>query len=245
MTRIFNERVYGLEESLIASGYPMRKDTPGEFPEILLETEEEREEAVKRGIKLGTVDTGTGHDNYLCGITVQFDMEYSQYFTPQFQRYHWAEIVSSSSKMHRLTKMDVDTSCNKYVDPSVKKNLKYWVNLWNHFDEIWGDLVKGADRNAMYHYSKLEDESKDVKAIALPFPRNEGEKGLYTKYELFMKVISNCPLGFMLTMRVTTNYQQLKTMYLQRNNHKLKEDWGPMCDFIEGLPMFKELCLKD
>ncbi len=37
-------------------------------------------------------------------------------------------------------------------------------------------------------------------------------------------------------MRVSTNYLQLKTIYKQRKNHKLKEDWGAICSMIEGLP---------
>ena len=32
------------------------------------------------------------------------------------------------------------------------------------------------------------------------------------------------------------NYLQLKTIYKQRKNHKLKEDWGAICSMIEGLP---------
>lgn len=257
MSRIYNVRVYGLEESLKASGYPMKEDKPEEFSNVIymdpdennpIETcfaeEEEREKAIERAIKLGTAPTGSGHDNYLCGIVVQFDLEYTQYFTPQFQRYHFASIVSSQSKMHRLVKMDIEKNCNKYVDQRVISNLKYWVNLYNHFDEIWAGLASGVDGNEEDFFMK-EENGKEVKAIYPPMPRCQEEMELFTKHELYMKAISNCPLGFMITMRVTTNYQQLKTMYLQRRTHKMWEDWGPVCDFIEELPMFKELCLKN
>ena len=60
-------------------------------------------------------------------------------------------------------------------------------------------------------------------------------------YELFMKVISNCPQGLELFMRISTNYEQLATIYRQRKSHKLKEDWGVFCDMIEKLPYSKEL----
>ena len=43
--------------------------------------------------------------------------------------------------------------------------------------------------------------------------------------------------------RVSTNYLQLKTIYKQRKNHKLKEDWGAICTMIEELP-YKELITK-
>jgi hypothetical protein len=42
-------------------------------------------------------------------------------------------------------------------------------------------------------------------------------------------------------MRCTTNYLQLRTIYHQRKNHKLKEDWGAFCDWIKSLPYSKEL----
>ena len=60
------------------------------------------------------------------------------------------------------------------------------------------------------------------------------------KYKSFMLVISNCPLGLELFMRVSTNYKQLQTIYHQRKNHKLKEDYGALCDFIRSLPYAKE-----
>jgi len=64
------------------------------------------------------------------------------------------------------------------------------------------------------------------------------------KYELFMKIISNLPSGFEMWAGMTTNYLQLKTIYNQRKNHKLKEDWGEFCSWIETLPKFKELVLN-
>jgi hypothetical protein len=43
---------------------------------------------------------------------------------------------------------------------------------------------------------------------------------------------------------MTTNYQQLKTIYQQRRNHRLPE-WQVFCDWVETLPLFMELCFKD
>ncbi len=53
-------------------------------------------------------------------------------------------------------------------------------------------------------------------------------------------LVASLPCGFCLCATMTTNYQQLKTMYRQRCNHKLKE-WHVFCDWILGLPHFKEL----
>ena len=65
------------------------------------------------------------------------------------------------------------------------------------------------------------------------------------KYEKWMKVLSNTPLGLELFMRVSTNYKQLQTIYYQRKNHRLKEEWGAFIKFIEELPYFKQLILGE
>ncbi len=64
-------------------------------------------------------------------------------------------------------------------------------------------------------------------------------------YENFMRVLSNCPQGLELFMRCSTNYEQLATIYRQRKNHKLKEDWGAFCKFIERLPFAKQLIIGE
>jgi len=60
-------------------------------------------------------------------------------------------------------------------------------------------------------------------------------------YEYFMRTLSNLPMGFEMWMRITTNYRQLKTIYLQRKKHKLKEEWGYFCEWCKLLPYFNEL----
>ena len=52
-------------------------------------------------------------------------------------------------------------------------------------------------------------------------------------------------MGVELFVRVSTNYKQLQTMYWQRKEHKLKEDWGEFCKFVEQLPYAKELIIGD
>lgn len=89
-----------------------------------------------------------------------------------------------------------------------------------------------------------DDIIKRVQEYAKQFNECTDEK---KKYELFMKMQSNNPLGYELTMSVTTNYLQLKTMYNQRKHHRLKEDWGAFCDWCDTLPHFNELtgCSRD
>lgn len=185
---ITNSRVYGLEESIIASGYPMSTEIDGYTIS---------EKDMKRAGKLGNAKAGSGHDCYLKGIVVQFDLTVPQYIWMQMERYHFADIVSSQSKMHRITKMDLKKQCNEYVDERIIEILQHYIDLYNE-----------NPSQGQFHY-----------------------------------VVSNCPMGYNLTARITTNYLQLKTIYNQRRHHKMQE-WHEICDWMETLPMFRELCLQ-
>lgn len=208
MVEISHVIVSDLKESIIACRNAMRT----EMPEY---TEEEFEKSLPRAIKLveasrnGVVKC---HDNFLTGIRVSFDIKYPNYFTPELQRYHFLDIVTSSSKMHKLVKMDMDACFNEYVTDESKKQMK----------------------RLLAYYNSL---------VARPLPEDDDEfkkKCEQEVYEAFMAVLSNCPLGVELFMRCSTNYKQLQTIFHQRKNHKLKEDWGAFCDFIRGLPYAKE-----
>lgn len=53
--------------------------------------------------------------------------------------------------------------------------------------------------------------------------------------ENYLRLLYNVPSGFELTAGMVTNYQQLKTIYQQRRNHRLP-DWQVFCDWVESLP---------
>jgi hypothetical protein len=60
--------------------------------------------------------------------------------------------------------------------------------------------------------------------------------------EKYLEILYSNPCGFRLTSRMTTNYQQLKTIYSQRKTHRLPE-WRAFCDWIETLPYAKEFII--
>lgn len=113
--KIDNVKVYDLWQSIVASGLPMLpeySETAFDAGVATLRTEYAIAEKtfrtnshVLRAIKLANTPAGTGHDNFLCGITVSCNVTATQTWWMQFQRYHFAEIVSSQSKMHCLRKM--------------------------------------------------------------------------------------------------------------------------------------------
>lgn len=125
MVTITNVRVYDMEESVISCRNAMRI-TPPEY------TKEEFEASLPRAIKLANTPQGSGHGNFLCGIRVAFDIKYPAYFSPELQRYHFNDIVCSSSKMHRLVSMDMDCCFNEYVTEDSKTQMKALIQIYNH-----------------------------------------------------------------------------------------------------------------
>lgn len=119
MDIVQNWKVFGLEDSVKASKYPMSVD--------ISDCSSDMTETVK---KLASCKTGTGHDQFLTGIVVQFDLTLSNKAWVEAQRYHFLDFVSSQSSMHRITKMDVSKQCNEYVTPAAVENLQSLVDRW-------------------------------------------------------------------------------------------------------------------
>lgn len=136
MVQIDNVCVYDLRESVIACRNAMRL-TPPEY------TQEEFEKSLPRAIKLANTPAGSAHGNFLCGIRVAFDIKYPAYFTPELQRYHFNDIVTSSSKMHKLVSMDMDMCFNKYVTQANKEMMRHYIAEYN-------EISKKNDKDASY-----------------------------------------------------------------------------------------------
>lgn len=117
-------KVYGLEESIRASKYPMSTD-------ISLLTDEITDTV--RG--LGQAPIGSGHDNYLNGIICQFDLTLTVKAWTEAERYHFLDFVSSQSTMHRITRFDLDKAYSEYVDPRVIDIMREKIAVYNRMKE--------------------------------------------------------------------------------------------------------------
>ena len=201
-----NVKVYGLQESIKRAKYPKAVDIESLNAELT------------PGIKnLGKAPRGSGHDNFLKGIIVQFDVTFTNKLWPEAERYHWFDFVSSQSTMHKITEFNLDESYIGYVDPRIISIVKEKVEAYKK----------------LHSYYKEEKDNMS---------KSEAQRVLRELDEKYLEVLYNNPAGFKLTAGMTTNYQQLKTIYYQRKAHRLPE-WREFCAWIETLPMFKELCL--
>lgn len=138
-------------------------------------------------------------------------------------------------------KKDITLNCNEWVDQEVIDIVNMYISAYNNFDkeiERLKDLAWNSGANTLF--GEVFD-MKLVEKICIQYAKREKE--WYDKKELFMKIVSNVPMGFQLWAGMSTNFLQLKTIYNQRKKHKLPE-WRQFCEWIETLPMFKELVLK-
>ena len=119
--KISNARVYDLEESIQASKFPKSTDVSKCNTEI-----------TDRQISLGNCIAGTGHDCFLKGIICNFNLTCSNKMWVEFQRYHFADIVSSQSTMHKITQMDLDSSCVEYVTHNTINEVNRLIDIYNN-----------------------------------------------------------------------------------------------------------------
>lgn len=140
---ISNLNIFGLADSMWASGYPMSTEI-GDIDEpsqsliyyCLYEDDKDSQDktiqnAVARAERLGRSPLGSGHDNYLNGCVAQFDLTFTVKAWTEAERYHFFDFVSSQSTMHRLQKMDVSESCIEYVDGRVTDVVEELVRKYN------------------------------------------------------------------------------------------------------------------
>lgn len=117
---VHNWKVFGLEDSVRASRYPMAVNVDDVAFGI---TDKVR--------SLATSPKGSGHDQFLTGIIVQFDLTFSIKAWVEAERYHFLDFVSSQSTMHRITRLDPLMQCNEYVTVDTVWHLSRLVSEYN------------------------------------------------------------------------------------------------------------------
>lgn len=126
---ISNVKIYDLEESLIASGYPMRTK------EIIHDLGTQEFERGERLVK-ATLKGNTAHHQFLTGVRVNFDLTFTNKAWVEAERYRFLEFVSSQSTMHRITKFDLEGQYIEYVDPRIIEIMREKIERYNRLVEL-------------------------------------------------------------------------------------------------------------
>lgn len=119
-----NVEISGLESAIRASKYPMAVDL-----------EKLNGDMTPTVQKLGQSGKGEGHDQFLTGILVSFDLTFTNKAWVELERYRFINFVSSQSTMHRIAKFELDKQYIKYVDPYMIERMHVLVDRYNDFND--------------------------------------------------------------------------------------------------------------
>lgn len=152
---------------------------------------------IKRGLILGNVKAGSGHNCMFKGVQFNMIINMPLYWLKEYQRYHFTDIISSQSTMHCVTQMDIREHCSDRVEPviidMINKGVEYFnslpkeavkerkeafnyivANLPSDFHLVMGITMNYLQALSMVkqrEHHKLDDWSKDLVPFlkGLPF----------------------------------------------------------------------------
>lgn len=123
MKPISNIKVYDLEESMRAAGYPMRTELD-ETPDFTKDWG--RAQRLTKASRFNAA-----HAQFLTGIVVNFDLTFSNKAWIEAERYRFLNFISSQSTMHCITKFGLRKQCNEYVDERIITIVQEYIDLYN------------------------------------------------------------------------------------------------------------------
>jgi len=116
---------------------------------------------------------------------------------------------------------------------------KQWWNQWSRysFSDIGSSqstMHRLKDMNLREAYIEYVDDSiiRIMEILQEEYNDNKTKENLY-------KLLYSSPVGIELTARISTNYLQERTVYLQREEnkrHKLEPEWRKYTEWLENLP---------
>lgn len=138
---ITNLGVYDLFESVVASGYAMASEynldnvnnALSELEYRYLEDDEDicLSSHTNRAFRLMKNPLNSGHCSFAKGIVVNMDLTFTNKAWIEFQRYHFADIVTGMSTMHRISKFDLSNAFNEFTDPQIIDRLQELQEKYN------------------------------------------------------------------------------------------------------------------
>lgn len=174
------------------------------------------------------IAAGPEHRKFLRQILVSVDITAPLFWWKEFDTYKVATVANSTSTMHKLDSKPIaidsfetfDFNNIEYPLDAQRADLKYPVDE-DVVQMVWIPYLE-------YLRNKYNELKKD----------DPEEAKKYWK-----ELVRWLPEGWLQTRTWTGNYETLRSMYHQRNNHKLVE-WHAFCGFIESLPYAKDLIIE-
>lgn len=157
----------------------------------------------KRILKLANAPVGSGHDAALKGIVVQFNCHAPQYFWQQLQRYHFIDIISSMSKMHRINKMGLTDACMEETNYEAIYNANEAINYYDA-GEIDIDSVLANVPMGLEYTARLTTNYLQLKTI---YKQRKNHRS--KQWKVFCEWIKTLPLAEELIINEDSTSQKL------------------------------------
>lgn len=138
-------------------------------------------------------------------------------------RYWWSEAdtyhfgtKNSCSTMHKLLNNNKPITLDMFM--ICEEDYDWWVDTIEKLEKM------------RQEYKHIQSTTKDSEAMN----------------RLLVRAKRMLPEGFLQLRTWDTNYAELRNMYFQRRNHRLKEEWiDTFCKWIESLPYAEELIMYE
>jgi hypothetical protein len=158
---------------------------------------------------------GTEHRKFLRQIMVSVDITAPLYWWKEFDTYKVGTTANSTSTMHKLASTPITLDCFETDD--------------------YQDHLSALNERALSTFIGEE---------LIPYLEALRQKYNETKDKRYWKeLVRWLPNGWLQTRTVTMNYENLRSMYHQREHHKLTE-WHSFCDWVKSLPYAQELIIE-
>ena len=164
---------------------------------------------------------GPEHAKFMRQIMVWVDITAPLYWWKEFDTYKVGTVANSTSTMHKLaaapiTKEMFEFDNNDIVVSQGKSINGEWELI---FDDYIDDIIDMCE-NLRLKYIETKDKS------------------------YWRALVQILPNAFLQKRTVSLSYANLRNIYFQRRNHKLKE-WHQFCDWVATLPYAKELIMLE
>jgi hypothetical protein len=174
------------------------------------------------GLAKRLIAGGTEHRKFLRQIMVSVDITAPLYWWKEFDTYKVGTTANSTSTMHKLASTPITMDCFETDD----------------FENVTFHSIYGSNDNLIFEYTTKEMAEGMIEAL-----EKLRQKYNKTKDKRYWKeLVRWLPNGWLQTRTVTMNYENLRSMYHQRENHKLTE-WHSFCDWVKSLPYAQELII--
>jgi len=161
---------------------------------------------------------GNEHAKFTRQIFVSVDISAPLYWWKEFDTYKVGTVANSTSTMHKLSSAPITMEMFDF------DNLDIVIDTYT--SPHGGESIR-----------IFSDYAEDIIDMCENLRLKFKETGDAAYWRALVQILPN---AYIQTRTVTMSYANLRNIYFQRKNHKLRE-WHDFCDWIKTLPYSEEL----